>query len=545
MLERLAVENLALFRKVTASFEPGLNVLTGPTGAGKSLLIRALRLALGERADYDLLPEGREATITARFRCPDAFDWPEDVEPDETIRLRRRLTTGHRSRSHLNDAEIRLKTLRRHRAGLVDFHGQHEDQAVFQRDFPRRVLDRYGEYGEALSDYRERFGALRDRERELDSLTGEDASLDQREELLRYQVRELEDFEPGEGEWETIEERRERLESAETIERALNESLAFLEGEDGITRRLAGVENRLEEVRGFSGVVAEWSEELPDLRATLEELRRQLREVREDLPAGQQAFEELMDRRGEWTRLARKHDVPPEALHERYRRLKGELENLERREERVAELRDRIEEDRRTLGEQGEALRERRRDAARTLETAVTRRLEQLNLERSRFEVRVEPREEPGPHGADRIRWMFSSHQAHEPGPLEKRVSGGEISRVLLALKAALADADETPVLVFDEVDAGISGEEAGRMGDVLAELAEYHQVLCITHLPLVAARADHHLRLVRRDEEEGPRIRVESLDESDRIDEMSRLLSGDRQSEASRRQAEELIRSD
>lgn len=543
MLEQLSVENLALFREVSTSFEPGLNVLTGPTGAGKSLLIRALRLALGDRADYDLLPDGQEARMVARFHAPDDFDWPDGVEGGDSILFRRRLTASHRSQSYLNDRQVRLAALRERRGQLVDFHGQHEDQAVFQPEFPRRMLDRYGDHVAVLNDYRECHRRLRERQDELDDLTGGDEALNQREELLRYQVRELEEFDPGEGEWEEIESRRERLESMEAIEASLGESLDFLEGETGITRGLAAIEDRLETVARFNEDLAEWADELPDLRASLEELRRQLREAREALPAGQEAFEELLDRRGEWTRLARKHDVEPEGLYEHYRALQDELEALERREERIRTLRDRIEEDRKELRDRASRLREHRRETARRLEEAVTERLRQLNLEQSHFEVVVEPREEPGPHGADRVRWLFSSHEAHEPGPLRKRVSGGEISRVLLALKASLAEADDTPVLVFDEVDAGISGEEAGRMGEVLAELAQYHQVLCITHLPLVAARADHHLRMIRHDDPEGPRIRVESLDEPQRIDEMSRLLSGDETSEASRRQAEELLR--
>ncbi len=542
MLQHLTVENLALFDEVTASFEPGLNVLTGPTGAGKSLLIRALRLTLGDRADYDLLPAGKEARMAARFRAPDSFVWPEDLEPDDTILVRRRLTTNQRSVSSLNDHQVRLKTLREHRTRLVDFHGQHEDQAVFQSGFARRMLDRYGDYAEELDDYRSCYRRLREREEKLGSLQGGEASPDERKELLRYQVRELETFDPGEEEWEAIERRRERLESVGAIEEALNESLDRLEGEAGITRGIAAVEDRLEAVVQFHDELEEWLEELPDLRATLEELRRQLREVREDLPAGQETFEEIMDRRGEWTRLARKHDVQPESLHDRYRSLKDELESLERREKRIEALRDQIEQDRAELRDRAETLRACRRRAAQRLAEDVGERLRRLNLEQSHFEVVVEPREEPGPHGGDDVEWLFSSHEAHEPGPLRKRVSGGEISRVLLALKTALAEADETPVLVFDEVDAGISGEEAGRMGEVLSELARYHQVICITHLPLVAARADHHLRLSRRDDEDGARIRVDSLDEAGRIDEMSRLLSGDETSEASRRQAEELL---
>lgn len=543
MLQHLAVENLALFDDVTASFEPGLNVLTGPTGAGKSLLIRALRLTLGDRADYDLLPEGKEARMAARFRAPDSFSWPEEVEPEETIVVRRRLTTNQRSVSSLNDHQVNLKTLREHRARLVDFHGQHEDQAVFRPGFARRSLDRYGDYGEELEDYRACYRRLREREDELESLQGGETHPDQRKELLHYQVRELEEFDPGEEEWENIERRRERLESVEAIEEALNESLDCLEGETGITRRMSTVEDRLETVAQFHGELGEWLDELPELRTTLEELRRQLREVREDLPSGQETFDELLDRRGEWTRLARKHDVQPESLHGRYRSLKEELESLERREKRIDSLREQIQQDRDDLADRAETLRACRRRAADRLAEDVGQRLKRLNLEQSHFEVVVRPREEPGPHGADDVEWLFSSHGAHEPGPLRKRVSGGEISRVLLALKTALAEADETPVLVFDEVDAGISGEEAGRMGEVLSELARYHQVICITHLPLVAARADHHLRLNRRDDEEGARIRVDSLDEAGRIDEMSRLLSGDETSEASRRQAEELLR--
>lgn len=540
-LRELTIENLALIDEVTVPFDEGLNVITGPTGSGKTMLIEALRLALGERADYELLPDEGDAAIEVRVDVNSEVKSLFDRDFDGDLRLRRELKQDRSSPAHLNGDRVRLKTLRDRRARLIDFHGQHENQAVFEPDFARRVLDRFGNYREVLREYQELYGEFSELESELERLQGSESELDQRVEFLSYQISELEEFEPEQGEWEELENRRLRLESTEEIQETVQESLGILEGNPSPTGQLDRLQNNLESLEEIDEELGDWNEELQGASVMLEELRRELRELHDSLDRTDQAYDELMDRRSRWLELARKHDVPPEQLYDEYRDLKDEKDRLENREQRRREITDELETLESQLYDLGDQLHDDRLEASERLGQAVRDRLEKLNLEKAGFEIELRE-DELGPAGYDEVRWLFSSHESQSLGPLTARVSGGEISRVLLAIKSALAEADETAILVFDEIDTGISGEEASRVGDVLGELAQYHQVICITHLPLVACRADHHIQVARDDRSEGVFVSVSALEDEDRVDELSRLLTGDEDSDVSREQARELL---
>lgn len=544
-LQRLKVTNLALIGQLSLEFEPGLNVITGPTGSGKTMLIKALKLALGERADYDLLKESDASTVKVEF------DWNSErsvpfpgVDDNGTLRFRRKLKQNHTSPAFFNGDRIRLKRLRKNRTDLIDFHGQHDNQAVFEKDFARRVLDRFGDYEDILQEYQSRYRTFSTLEKDLESLQGNEAELKERLELLDYQLSELAEFDPGEEEWSSIEEDRLRLESTEDIERTLKESLEILGGNHSLISRLDQLRQNLETLENFDPDLDDWSAELNSAGVMAEELRRTLNDYRQKLSGSAQEYERLMKRRSRWLELARKHNVSPDHLYEEYQSLKDQREDIENREQRKAELTDRLEAIEEELYERADELHLRRVESADRLEKAVNDTLRDLNLANAIFEIRVD-QNELGETGYDEVRWLFSSHETQQLGPLSSRISGGEISRVLLAIKSALAEADRTPVLVFDEIDTGISGEEASLVGEVLAELASYHQVLCITHLPLVASRADHHIRVSRRDQLEGVSIQADSLEGSSRIDELSRLLSGDQSSDVSREQARELLEVD
>lgn len=541
-LERIRISNLAVIDELDVKMKPGLNVLTGPTGSGKTLLIKSLKLALGERADYDLLPEDRDARVEVEFSVPgdDPPGFADYGDGDRMVFVRK-MTQNHSSPAHLNGDRIRLKNLRRQRSRLIDFHGQHENQAIFENDFAREVLDRYGDYDDRLAAYREKYSVFSDLEDELETLTGDQAEFEQRLELLEYQVEELDNFEPEAEEWEDIEQNRRRLESAEEIERALADSLDQLEGEHSIPSRVDQLLDFLSDIVEFDSELEDWIEEINDVRVVFEELRRHLREQHEELSGTGQDYDEIMNRRSRWLELSRKHDVPPENLYNHYREKKDEIETLKNRDQRREEITDRLEDLESELYELAEGIHARRTSTAEELEENVEAVLSQLKLAEAEFRIRVRE-QQLGSHGFDRVDWLFASHSSQALGPLSSRVSGGEISRVLLAIKSALAEADRTPVLVFDEIDTGISGEEAERVGDVLEELSEYHQVLCITHLPLVASKADNHIRIQRQDLKETVTVSADRLEDESRVDELSRLLSGDQSSTVSREQARDLL---
>jgi DNA repair protein RecN (Recombination protein N) len=542
VLESVTLRNLAIMDDVTVEFDEGLNVITGPTGSGKSLLIQGLRLTLGERADFGMIADGEDqATVSSFFTVDgDRERLPEYVTEPE-VHFRRLLKDSRKSKAFLNDERVRLDSLRTIRPSLIDFHGQHENQAVFETEFPRRVLDRFGDYDETLEEYREEYEGFREKKDELDRLTDSDGNQQQRVEFLEYQLSELGEFEPGEDEWEAIEQKRRRLEQGEELNEKLQRAIGILDSDESPQHQLRDVRDAVEQLAEFDDSLSDWESELQDYVAGLEECRRQLRRTREEFDYSEAEYEDLMDRRGRWMELARKHDVPPEQLHDRYQSLTEELEQLKNRDERIETLREEVEEIRPRLESKGESLSEERRDAADRLEQAIAERLNALNLEESEFDVRVET-DEPGPHGLDRVRWLFASHHTQELGPLSDRVSGGEISRVLLSVKSALAGADTTPTLVFDEIDTGISGKEADSVGAVLSRLSEFHQVICITHLPLVASHADHHVVIEREDTADTVSVEARPVAGDERLDELSRLLSGDRDSDVSRDQARELL---
>jgi len=543
MLESVHIYNLALIENLDLKFGPGLNVITGPTGSGKSLVMEALKLALGQRAGADLVGEADSDTRIGVFFSEDE---PGDVlntyGDDTEFHFRRQIYPDRGSPAYLNDERVRLKMLRSERSHLIDFHGQHDNQAVFSANFPRKALDRYGDYEEELEFYRELYNEFREIETQIEELDGSDSEIRQRLEFLNFQLQELDEFSLEEGEWEEIEETRRRLESSEEIQNQLDEACQILERDDSPQATADNLLRLLEKLSDSFSELKEWEEELHGFRSGLEELRRQLHTIREQEASQEVNYESLMDRRGRWMELSRKHGVAPEQLYKQYQELCQERNQLNRRDERLEELRERREALRPKLTQSAKDLRKQRETSSSELQEEIESRLGQLNLQEAVFRIKVEPEDKFGPHGRDHILWEFSSHPSQSPGPFSDRVSGGEISRVLLALKAALADADTTSVLVFDEIDTGISGEEADRVGQVMAELAEHHQVLCITHLPIVAAYADRHLLIRREDDENRVRVIGKQLEQNQRLEELSRLLSGDGESDISIKQAEELL---
>ncbi|MFP4687500.1 MAG: DNA repair protein RecN [bacterium] len=542
MLEYLSISNLALIEELEVEFAPGLNVITGVTGAGKSLLLKALRLALGERADYELVAGGAaEAQVSVVFAGSQEDLLPEGWPGSEDMHFRRVLKAERKSPAYLNDQRARLETLQDLRRRLIDFHGQHEGQAVFDPDFPRQVLDRYGDYDSLSAGYEDIYREYSECCSKLEKLEAPDSSYQQRMQLLSYQVRELDQFEPQIDEWEQIEARRLQLESVEDIDSQLRQVLGLLEVEKSIPELLGELEVNVKKAEQYNSKLKPWLGELEEMSAKLEELRRQIHESREELAHSETEYDDLMDRRGNWLQQARKHNIAPEGLADYYLEIKEELARLEGRKEKIKELRARKEKLEERLVDLAGKLSKQRKLVAAELEKKIIERLKMLKLEEALFKIEVEEKQ-LNRHGKDRIKWLFASHSSAEAGPLASRVSGGEISRVLLAIKSSLAEADTTPVLVFDEIDTGISGEEADSVGKLLADLADFHQVICITHLPLVAARSDHHILLNRSDTEKEVIIDAQTAGEQEKIAELSRLISGDRGSEVSRDQARQLL---
>ncbi len=543
MLESVTLKNLALIDNLQAEFGPGLNVITGATGSGKTLLLKGIKLVLGERASYELLSAEADAAVVSAFFQFSPDELPEDLtDQGGELHCRRVLNQNHSSKAYLNGERVRLASLQRLRNEIIDFHGQHDNQNIFKHSYARQAVDLFAGNQKLLYDYQQVYQAKCDLSRKIEGLKNQRSRARGQGELISHQVEELERFAPEENEWELIEEKRREMENHEELHRNLMSCLETLEAPDcSISELINNLQYQLERLTRGDQQFDDWVGELEGMGRQLEELRYQLRSVQEETGFSPDSYERLMDRRGRWMQLARKYNLPVEMLAEHYLKLRNQLDFLKTLDNQIEKLNEQMSGVEQSLVQAAEELSESRRQAAKKLQAEVVERLCSLNLEKAKFEVEILP-DDYHSDGQDEVRWLFSSHHSEPLDILQKRVSGGEISRVLLAVKSALAAADKTPILVFDEIDVGISGEEARTVGEVLAELARFHQVICITHLPLVSIFADNHLLVERKDDAQSVNITAKKLQGDDKINELARLLSGDVSSAVSREQALKLL---
>ncbi|OYT75502.1 MAG: DNA repair protein RecN [Armatimonadetes bacterium JP3_11] len=536
MLHALHIENLAIIDRLEVSFTAGFNALTGETGAGKSILIDALSLALGERADPTLIRAGAE-----KLRVNAVFELPNDpelyallnelgVEPEEgLLYLSREVQAGGRSIARINGQPTPLNTLKAVGERLVDMHGQHEHQSLLKPSSHLEFLDRWlGEPTLSLrAQVRETVQALRQAERELQELIEREREREQMLDLYRFQVDEIRkaNLQPGEDELLETEERR--LTHAEKLIALAGGAYDALMSENGAYDQTAHASRNLTEIARIDPSVAEWGDMLEGALAHIEEVARNLRAYAEGIEYDPARLEEVIARLELIKRLKRKYGDTLEAILEYAENAESKLHTLETQTERRETLEAHIE----ALQERATALSaklsEQRKAGAQRFATVVQACLRDLAMERAEFLVEVRPKPLDAT-GADSVEFLFSANPGEPPRPLSKIASGGEMSRVMLALKTALADAAPVPTLVFDEVDAGLGGRTAHAVGEKLAELAQHCQILCITHLPQIASRARHHLAIEKQIDGDTTRVQVHLLEGEARVREIARMLAGE-----------------
>lgn len=550
VLRELRVRSYAVIDDVTLELGPGLNVLTGETGAGKSLLVGALSLLLGERASSEVVRAGEEkATVEAGFdvtgqgpvaeRCRESGLEPEDG----WLVLRREVQREGRNRVWVNGSPATVGLAGDLGSALVDLHGQHEHQALLRPAAQRRILDAYAGAKELVGDVRELHGELRRIREEKERLERRAGELRERADYLRFKAEEIEGAELEAGEEEELEVEANRLAHSEEL-LSLTGTLyeEIYAGERSLVDRLGELRRSLSELARIDPDAEEFGDLHESALQTLQELGRRLGEYRGSVDHDPERLERARERLDEIRRLTRKYGGTVEEVAEAGREARRELERLEGSDEAIGELERRVEEVEERLRERAEELSAARREAAGDLEGAVSDMLPALGMEEGRFQVRFDPLEEPGPHGAEEVEFVVTLNVGFDPGPLARIASGGELSRVMLALKAVLADVDEIPCLVFDEIDAGIGGKVSRQVAERLAEVANRHQVFAITHLPRIAARADAHFRVEKSQAGGTAATGIRRLEGEERVDEVARMLGGDPESEVSRRHARELL---
>ena len=552
MLLEIRVRNFAVIDAVTTSFGPGLNVLTGETGAGKSMLLDAILLIRGARAQSDVIRTDTDtATVEAVFevtpRGPAAAVLDEaglGLEQGQVV-VRRELARSGRHRAFVNDSPVTVGLLERLGDHLVEIHGQHEHQRLLE---PARQLDLLDRFADA-EELRDRVGDLFVKHRtagaELERARTAERDRAQREDLLRLQVAELDGARLRAGEEDELRVERRRLQHSERLSAGLTEAAALLHDDEGSAMsRLHRAARLLRDLARLDPAFATPADAVDGAGALLEDALAAVRSLRESVTVTPGRLEAIDERLDTLTRLKRKYGDTEAAMLAFRAEASGELDRLGRHEAIVAEQERLLAELESELSGAAHELSKRRHEAAERFAGQAARELRQLGMERARFEIAVTraPLTEIGPRGLDRVEFRLSTNPGEDVRPLARIASGGELSRTMLALKAILARADRVPTMIFDEVDAGIGGRVAGVVAQKLAAAAEGRQVLCVTHLAPIAARATHHVRVVKAVRGGRTRVSAEPVSGDARVEEIARMVAGDRITETARGHARELL---
>lgn len=555
MLERLVIRDLALVERAEIVFGAGLNALTGETGTGKSLLVQSIDLLVGGRADTGIVREGaKSAVVEGEFRLEEPLAgrvhallaaWGHD--PGETLILRREVQAGGRSRASVNQSPVTLAALRELGERLADLHGQHEHQSLLRPEAGLETLDRLGGLGAERARYDAALETWRGAAEALERLRRSIAGFAERQDFLRSARRELVEAALQPGEDEALRAEAARLQHADRLRALLAAALDQLSESDGAAATsLAAATRALGQAAALDPSLAESLAPLEEARIAAEETARSLAGYLADLDADPDALEAVEARRETLARLQRKYHRDVAGLIEWEGALGREIGDAEDGEAAIARAESAEARARASCVAAARDLSVRRHAAAGEWTARITRELKPLGFAHARLEFALETQgagaESPGPAGIDEATMRFSANAGEAPRPLARVASGGELSRIMLALKTALEAQDPVDLLLFDEVDSGIGGAVAQAVGERLRRLARHRQIVCVTHLPMIAALASHHVLVQKRTSGGRTVARFETVEGDARIEEISRMLAGERITATTRRQARELL---
>jgi DNA repair protein RecN (Recombination protein N) len=550
MLRTLKIKNLALVDDVQVGFNEGLNVITGETGAGKSLLIGALRLLLGERADKSMIRSGESScSVLAEFGLADSS--PVDavlkeagLEPCEGgLLIIRRIITETSSKTLVNDESVTLQMLKRLGEVLVDMHGPYDHQSLLDQGVQLEILDAFGQLEDAKAAYRADYAKYRQLQKRIDALNDDnEADLERQIEFLDYRVNEIE--KAGltvEEEQAVIEEHGLIANSQQVIELANGVVNALTEAEGCAFDGLVAAQQHLARLLKLLPEARVWHDELESAVTSVQDVVRSIENSAAGLDAGAERMQWLDDRLTTYQTLKRKYGASVQEVLDNCGLWREQLDELRGRDKKRAALQAELGEVLKAVEKTGLALRRKRENVADHLSECITRELVDIGFEHGFFDVQMNPCD-PGPSGLDEMEFGFAPNAGEDMRPLRMIASSGEISRVMLATKAVLARQDRIPVLVFDEIDANIGGEIGGAVGRKLAQVARCHQLICITHLPQVAACGTTHLAVSKKVEGGRTYTEVELLDAESRPDEIARMLGGRESTGVTLQHARELL---
>jgi len=552
MLTSIQVRNFAIIDKVEIEFAPGMTVLTGETGAGKSILVDAMGLVLGERGGSGLVRNGAQrAEFSAEFDLadlPDARRWLEDqmLDVDGECVLRRVISADGRSRAFVNGNSVPLQSLKSLGEMLLDIHGQHFHQSLGRRDIQRSLLDYYGGLVDVAIETENAFGEWRALANQLGALETANEDRVARLDLLRFQISELDALDLQAGERESLMQERAKLQNRGRLAEGVSQALDRLYDGDPVTAQSL-LSEAAHAVAALTGV----DETLGNIAVLLQEANIQISEAADELrrygdaldmdPARQDQVEERLDA---ISKIARKHRIETDGIADLHDDLRTQLDELEHAEERGAELRDAVAAAESAYRQAAKRLSDGRKKAAKRFSADVSAAMSDLGMPGGVFAVDIRPRDiaDPRAFGMDAIEFLISANPGQAPLPLSKVASGGELSRMSLAIQVIASDGSSIPTMVFDEVDSGVGGGVAEMVGHRLRELGLSRQVFCVTHLPQVASLGNNHFRIMKISDGKTTRTSIKLLNDDERIEEIARMLGGVEITQKTRDHAAEML---
>lgn len=549
MLQQLHIENIAVIESADISFQPGFNALTGETGAGKSIVIDALGAVLGQRTSRDLIRTGAaKAFVSALFsdvgELAELREYGIEPESDGTVLLQRDIYADGRNACRANGRPITVSQLHTLGLTLLNIHGQHDGQQLLDEQQHLSYLDRFGHVEGEMEKYCEAFEALREIRRQMDALRMDEQEKARRVDMLRHQIAELERAELRAGEEEELLARRNILRNGEKFLSAVSACDGCLSGsEDGLgaVALIKEAENALRSLKGLGEQFEELSKRLEEARCEVYDLAETVRDMKGEYDFSPQELDAVESRADLLYRLEKKYGATVEEMLAYLERSKKELDEIEYADDRLLQLEAKEKAQRERVFSLGKVLSDARKTAAKTLEQEISRELGELDMAKVRFAIDF-TKKEPETDGMDVVRFLMSANAGEELKGIHKIASGGELARIMLALKNVLARQDRVGTMVFDEVDTGVSGRAAQRVAEKMARVSREKQVLCVTHLPQIAAMADTHFSVEKEEVDGRTYTRVKELDRAARRAELARLTGGENVTQTQLQGAEELL---
>ena len=548
MLSLLHIENIAVIESADISFDQGFNVLTGETGAGKSIVIDAISAILGERAYRDMIRTGTsKASVRAVFTDVPELSWFSDngVEYDPETVIQREVHLDGKNVCRVNGTLVSVTILRKLGIQLINIHGQHDSASLFDEANHLTFLDAFGDHDALLTDYQEKYEAVAKLRREIDRMTMDEGEKLRRMETLRYQIAEIEKAELVAGEDEELEARRKILQNAEKLSDGMEQAVECLYGgddSDGASGLLAQAEYALARLAKFTDVYAALHDKIADLMYQVQDAAEEVRDARDDLSYSSDELEQIESRLDKIHRLRRKYGATCADILEYLDSAKKELDEIEFADDHLEKLKKKLHKAEKTAWDAAFELRKNRQETAVSMSRRILSELAQLDMPRVQFSCEFTELELTNT-GADAVAFYMSANAGEALKPMSKVASGGELARIMLAMKNVLAEKDSVNTLIFDEVDTGVSGRAAQKVAQKLRSVAVTKQVLCVTHLPQIAALANTHMLIAKAERDGRTYTTVTPLDIEGRKAELARIIGGAVITETTLKSAEEMLR--